>query len=405
MTQPDTILPSLLLVVALGAPVWASDPDVRVVTTRLVEGAQRGRWEQVVTAYGQLVDADAVTPYHRLLAARALHALGRAQACDALVGELLAARPDHLEALALRAQLRAEQGDLDAARPLLLAAARAGRLVLRDLTHTPEAPLAKLLDDPTFVLELMRAVSAVDLEVADLRDPFALPVASEPPREPTVDASGVEALVARVDQALAEVVARLDAADPQGALAALQAARPDLDALQRLAPERARQRLAAAERQAEQLAPLLLSLELQRGLEDGRRLLTEMRDLVLAGRYADVAATHRRLTARVEELRRRSLPAFAAAALALESRGARLADEARLLARLDALTLTVTGIVVAEDQPARAIVNGAVVEVGSRDVLDPSGQVIPGLEVVRIAPSTVVFRLEGVQVVRPLADR
>ena len=121
------------------------------------------------------------------------------------------------------------------------------------------------------------------------------------------------------------------------------------------------------------------------------------------GEFAQVAAEHARLTALANQLRERELPAFVAAAEALLTRAAPLAEEARIQARLAALELEVTGVVVPGDgQAPRAIVNGAIVEAGSRYVLDPQGAVIPGLEVVRIAPATVVFRLDGVEVVRPL---
>ena len=372
-----------------------------MATTRLFEAARAERWRDVVRAFGDLERAGVATPKHRLLAARAWHRLGQRGPCGDLVDQLLEGRPDHVEALALRALLRAEVGDLEGARGPLLAAARAGRLVLRELQGQPTSPLAPLLGDPEFVLDLMRAASGADLD-PDLRDPFAL--APQPlPQEPDGAEGVVARRVAEVDAALEEVRRRQEEGDLAGALAALSRARARLDALAALDPERARERLATAQQRSAHLRPLLLGLELQRALDQGNALLRSMERSLAEGMWAAVSADHQRLSEVAAALSGRGLPGFEVAGAALAARGERLADQARRLARLEQLDLSVSGIVVpGPGQPARAIVNGAAVEVAG-PVLDAAGEPIPGLRVARISPSVVVFDLDGVEVVRSLA--
>lgn len=376
--------------------------------TRLVDAAQAEDWEQVVEAWDALREAapEATSERLRLHAAEACYHLGRLTRCDDLLGQLLEQRADHIAALFLRARLRAQQGDLATAKTLLIASARAGQQVMRDLGAPAHRALFEALErDPAFVLDVMRAATEHEATFgAALRDPFRAP---EHAPAPYVDVDerrrlGRE-LARRLEGLQAEVQRLAEARDVPALLSALDELTRLLDELEALGLADLQPEVRRFRGFLDGSSELAVSLRLQVAIHEGNAHLRAMASHLAAGDLEAVLSRHERVRALVSWLEREGREPYRRTAEQLTARATPLAERARLLQRIAALTLEVSGVVVTADgEPSRAIVNDEVVEVGARAVYDPTGAPIPGLEVARITPSVVVFRYRGVEFVRSL---
>lgn len=376
--------------------------------TRLVDAAHAGDWEQVVEAWDALREAapEAASERLQMHAAEACYRLGRLERCDELLGGLLEQRADHIEALFLRARLRAEQGDLAMAKTLLIASARAGQQVMRDLAAPAHRALFEALErDPAFVLDVMRAATEHEATFgAALRDPFRAPdQAPAPYVDPDERGRLGRELARRLEGLQAEVQRLAETRDVPALLTALDELTRLLDELEALGLADLQPEVRRFRAFLDGSSELAVSLRLQVAIHEGNAHLRAMANHLAAGDLEAVLARHERVRALVSWLEREGHDAYRRTAEQLTARATPLAERARLLQRIESLVLEVSGIVVAPDgELSRAIVNDEVVEVGAREVYDPTGTPIPGLEVARITPSVVVFRYQGVEFVRSL---
>jgi len=155
-----------------------------------------------------------------------------------------------------------------------------------------------------------------------------------------------------------------------------------------------------------ELGELALAIRLQVFITRGNTLLQGIQAAIRDERYADASALSGEVAELVAEMEAEEREVFHRNAEALRVRAVDLSERAAELARAARFPLLVTAIVVADDVydgPA-AIVDGRVVREG--DVLvDPDTQEeIEGLEVAKIARSTVTFRLDGFEFTRELAQ-
>ncbi|MCO5170706.1 MAG: hypothetical protein M9894_30620 [Planctomycetes bacterium] len=400
---------AVLALLLAAAPTFADDSprDLELVLrTRLEEAARARAWDDVVTSFQQLRAQGLVRAEPRLLVryAEAQLARGDAAAAEAALLEVLGRRPDHVAALPLLARLRAREGRAAQAADLLLAAARAGRLVLRDLAAEPDAsPLRPLLRRPDFVLGVLTAARGEELTAGVAHDPFQPPLAARDDDErPAPDEAGPDlaALRAELDALFARLLERARSDD----LPAVERLLVDLDELlRRLAPSIAEEELRAAQARLGEAGEVLAAARLRVLLRQGNAHLRAARGAVDDGRWADALAEVDRLEAvarRLDEVERHDARH---AARELVQRARALADRARTGQAIAALRLEVTGIVLPPPgAPRTAIVNDRVHAEGDR-VADPrTGEPLDDLVVVAVSRSAVRFSYRGVEFVRPL---
>ncbi len=397
--------------VCAAAPVAAQEAGL-TARTRLVDAVRIEQWEEALSAFEVLrrEAPGAIDERLRLLAARACFQTDRLEACDALLGELLEGRGDHVEALFLRAQVRARQGDPGGARTLLLAGARAGQLVLRDMAAPRHRALfASLAEDSNFMLELMRASSHHQVSArTDLRDPFAVPDAAPPPRiEPDEGLAVGRALARRIEELLEQVARVAAGRDMEALLPAFTELRGLVEELDVLGIAELRRQVDRFRDRLRDHEDVYRSLRLQAAVLEGNQHLRAMAGDLRDARFDAVEERFAQLASLCQGMRAEGHPMFDRNGEQLFLRGKALAERARLLARIDALPLRVTGVVVpGAAAGARAIVNDRIVAPGSREVLDPdTGAALAGLEVLRVARSAVTFRYQGQEFVRPLLQR
>lgn len=408
---------SSLLLVATPAGASSSDPAELVLRTRLEDAANQGRWSDVVGAFLELRERGLGAGDLRLLVryAQAQLSLKDAAAAEAALVEVLATQPDHVVALPLLARLRAERGEMREAADLLVLAARAGRLVLRDLAgEPPRAPLRALLSDSSFVLRVMTAAQGEEVAVAPARDPFGSPLQAgdEPPLEGRGGAAveedaaiaalrrELEALFGRVlEGARARDLPAVERAfgELRGTLARLELKVGVGTALEEL--ERARGRFAEAEE-------LFAALRLEVLLHEGNALLRQARAATDAGDWNAALSVVERLDDLCERLRATGGVREGRVADAFARRALDLAERARTAQAIAGLRLEVTGIVVPPPgAPRRAIVNDRIHGEGE-PVVDPvSGDPIEDLRIVEIGRSVVRFRYRHTEFARGLQRR
>ncbi len=273
-----------------------------------------------------------------------LHVNKRADARVGVEG-VLDEEPRNVVALALLARLRAGESP-EAAKTLLLDAAREGYPVLREIREAKE--LAVLRDDPAFVLAAMRATSAFDSGREKGRNPFAAPRRSvtEPPRMPNF-------------------------------------------------------------RKPTQIKK---EKRLSDYIEQGNEKLRSMQRNLRAERLAEVSVELLDVKGLCDEMRRESEPDFAATADEIWRRAFSLEEQARKLLRIKELGIVVTGIVLAPQVPSRTIValgkdsSGRIYEEGD-ELRDRSGDRIRGLKVVKISDGSVRFDFQGTEFARELRSK
>lgn len=408
---------SSVLLVAAPARASSADPVELVLRTRLEDAANQGRWGDVVGAFLELRQRGLGAGDLRLLVryAEAQLSLSDVAAAEAALVEVLAAQPDHVVALPLLARLRAERGAVREAADLLVLAARAGRLVLRDLAaEPPQAPLRALLSDSEFVLRVMTAAQGEEVAAAPSHDPFrsALLAGDAPP--PVVVGGGdgeedaalvalrreLEALFGRVlEGARARDLPAVERAfrELRATLARLELQAGVATALEEL--ERARARFAEAEE-------LFAALRLEVLLHEGNGLLGRARAACDAGDWDAALGVTERLDHLCERLRATGGARERRVAEAFARRALEVAERARTARAIAALRLEVTGIVLPPPgEPRRAIINDRIHAEGER-VSDPaSGEPIEDLQVVEIGRSVVRFRYRHTEFARGLQQR
>jgi hypothetical protein len=399
----------------LAAVASAESEAALVARTQLLEAQRAGEHAQVLVAYAALRELGPVAPDLSLAYADACYELDRLLDAEQALEQVLEQRGDDPHALSRLAVVRGRRAGPGAVKPLLFRAARAGRLVLRDLrAGEAQRVLGCLLDDSGFVVKVMHAGYGVRLEGA-ARNPFRSPLRSidappEPPLPPDVQGE-LRVLAEAIHDAFRVLARQHRDGDVQAVARTLAEVR---ELLARYEAELGPVAFDVAEQQlqiwfdelgeAEELyQAVLLQLHVQRG----NGLLRQMHAALRDDDYDGVAALHARLEALVEVMRGQPRAVFARNAEALQLRGQTLAERAATLATIARLRLEVTGVVVPGDgSPARAIVNDRIHEVGDL-VLEggPEERVYEGVRLLSIQPAAVRFRYAGVEFVRTLAQR
>lgn len=411
MHRHASLLALLLAVAPAHGRADESPPDLELVLrTRLEEAARVQRWDDVVATFQQLRAQGLAANEPRLLVryAEAQAARGDAAAAEAALLEVLGRRPDHVGALPLLARLRARAGQTAQASDLLLAAARAGRLVLRDLTAEPEAsPLRLLLRRPDFVLGALRAARGEELTATAPHDPFVSalvrdeePTAAEAEKDDRLD---LAALRADLDALFARLLERARADD----LPAVERLMGELDALlRRLAPAVAEEELRAAQARLGEAAEVLAAARLRVLVRQGNAGLRAARAALDDGRWADALAEVEALEALARRLEGVDRADARRAAGQVVERARAIGERARTGQTIAALRLVVTGIVLPPPgEPRKAIVNDRVHAEGERIVDPRTGEAHEDLVVVAVTRSAVRFSYRGVEFVRPLQSR
>lgn len=386
-----------------------------VLRTQALEARRAGEWRAALLACAALRQRGALDPTLELLAAEAHLALGEQSAAGEALDRVLAASPEHAQALFLRARVAAHQDDPVACRAWLVRAARAGRSVLSDIAR--DRAFAWVLREPATVLQLMTAFQAYELPPPEARrDPFARPRPARPgeppPPPPSLEVQELErealALLAELDRELLleepDLQSLLRRIDRLAAVVERHAGLPGAD------PARLRERLGAWAQRHGAPGDLRQRVWLRLLIREGNRALLAMRDDLEAERFQ--GARERLLLIEDLAARLRAVPLAEGARLAetLLVRGRALEGEARARERLARLPLEVTGIVLpppAEPgvaaEPASAIVDDRVVRVGEALPLDEDDG--DSLRVVAIGAGSVRLRYRGIELTRHLKAR
>lgn len=414
--RPLTALTAALALTALALPAGARPADedeADVARTLAFEAAVTGDWAGADAACRRLAELGrGDDPRLLLLHARALEALGEDAAARGRLDALLGLEPDHAVGLYERARLAAADGEAARAKDLLLAAARAGRLVLRDL-GAADAPagMRALLDDPRFVLALMEAPRALRIEDDPARDdPFASPLrrgdAAPPPEVDPELAARLARLEAEIDALFAEVFRLAEEDAPLERLVArFSDLRRLLDRYAEHGPAAARRKLAEYRDRRTELEAVYETIRLQVLLHEGNGHLRAMHRALGDERFAAVHAGARALAETCDRLREDAEPVAARYADALALRGEQLVERARTLEHLAGLELEVTGVVLAPgDTPSTVIVDDRIYRVGD-ELVDAATDAPLGVRVVGIAERSVTLRYRDVELVRRLKSR
>lgn len=387
-----------------------------VLRTQALEARRSGEWRAALLACAALRQRGPLDLSLELLAAEAHLALAEHAAAGEALDRVLLARPDHAQALFLRARVAEHQGDREATRAWLVRAARAGRPILSDIGHDGRS-FGWVLREPPTVLAIMTAAQAYELPPPEARrDPFARPRPARPgeppPPPPSLEVQELErealALLAELDRELLleepDLQRLLGRIDRLAAVVERHAGLPGAD------PARLRERLGAWAQRHGAPGDLRQRVWLRLLIREGNRALLAMRDDLEAERFQGVRERLLLLEDLAARLRALPLTEGARLAEALLLRGRALEDEARARERLARLPLEVTGIVLpppaepgAVAEPASAIVDDRVVRVGEELPLDEEGG--DGLRVVAIGAGSVRFRWRGVELTRHLKAR
>jgi hypothetical protein len=330
--SPSRTLP-LVAIVLLAGSARAEDED------RFVEACDSGAWVEAEKAWAELPGEQPVSLV--LQHADVLVHLGRKDEARKAAESVRERDPGNVLALAQLARLSASTSP-EAAKDLLIEAARGGYYVLREVRSAKE--LRALGDEPRFVLAVMRASSDQRAFDGPKRNPFRPPF------------SGTSAAVPEPKKPIVKV----DSKEP--------------------------------------------AKRLQEYVSRANTLLRTLSRLLREEKLQEMRAPFEEAKALVEAMRRESDPDFQRDADLVDERVSRLETSAARLQRIKDLEIEVTGIVVTRDAPSRAIVSlgkaSGIYGVGDQ-LRDGSGR-SSGVEVSGIHEGFVSFKLEDLEFRREL---
>ena len=324
---------TIVAVMVLASSARAEEED------RFVEACDSGAWAEAEKAWADLPGEQPVSLV--LQHADVLVHLGRKDDARQAAESVRERDPGNVLALALLARLSAPTSP-EAAKDLLIEAAREGYYVLREVRSAKE--LRSLGDEPRFVLAIMRASSERRAFDGPKRNPFHPPfsgtsVAASEPKKPVV---------------------KVESKEP--------------------------------------------AKRLQEYVSRANTLLRTLSRLLREERLAEMRAPFEEAKALVDAMRHESDPEFQRDADLVEERVSRLETQAARLQRIKDLDIEITGIVVTKDSPSRAIValgkTSGIYGVGD-ELRDANGRA-SGLRVNGIQEGFVSFKLEELEFRREL---
>lgn len=411
----------LALFVGAAAPVMAQgekgkDTELEVVT-KLYEAFKRGEWKDAIQAW-QLIkerfDGAKKKPL-LFLAAQAHYNLKQYDLADSALRTLQDLQEDHVGGLYLRAKIKAKQKKPEQAKDFLLASARAGQFVIRDINSAEGKDIFKaLLKDSGFILRVMNASSEFQVSTSGLRNPFRSPLrkvkgdagAKLDDQPTTIKLKRLRELEKRVDELFSEIAQLAEERNVEELIGKFTDLRQIMAEYGQDGSDAVKKKMAKWQKQLAAFGEVQLSIQLQIYINEGNQHLRAMAEAIKKDEYDKALESFEKIKELKDQMYAEERDVFHRNADALFLRGKSLADRAIRLKRISEFKLIVTGIIVAppNDEQAKdsAIINDRIYREGDTIIEETSEEEIEGLFVVEISRSTVKFRFQDTPFVREL---
>jgi hypothetical protein len=341
------------------------------------------------------------------------------RALDALE-KLLQNDPENVSALFLLAQIKTSTGrpeDLEEAKEYLRSAARLGHPVLIEFQNPSYAKqFSKLLNQPQFMLRLMKAVQ--DFDIGDrvfniFRSPTEeLDEAAPDPNEeiknnePEPDRKKLEDAIDKLFVDIEDLLER----DKEDKLLQKFIQISELRSRYRALGSRVvRQKLEEWNKKEREYTDVRMMLRLTAFIDRGNTFLREMNKQLQREQFGAVVQLFQQLSALVDRMRAERNEDYVRNAEALFYKGQKIHNQAIKLSRIRQLRLSITGIIIDELTPTgadrvsgnRAIVNDRIYKEGDL-ITNNQGAAIKELVLIEILEGVVRFRYMDTSFTRQL---
>jgi hypothetical protein len=312
----------------------------------------------------------------------------------------------------------------DGAKDYLLTAAKLGLPVLREINDKKNAKtFGHLLNEPRFILDIMRAPRSVTVDFEQMKNPFVNPnslgrsgdksgkstdVLPEKVKGPN-DASRVK-LENEVDRLFNEIEDLIERQEFDGLLGKFRELNGLMNAYSKDGSKVVRDKLESWKKVSRdgQFEEVQIALELQVYVNNGNQILKVMARGLQREQYEKVFQGFLQMSTLVDKMRSENRDPFNRNADALFFKAKELNDKAGKKKRIQELKLRVTGIVLdPENQNSdrqsgnRAIINDSIYSEGQK-IRDSSDEAIPDLTVLAIFQGSVRFKYQDTTFDRPL---
>lgn len=412
---------------AAGAPGGPREADANsseyVLKTQFVEAVKAKKWKDAVETFGKLREKHPTVLTDKRL--QFMHAQSlyeskeldpeRKGATTALEG-ILEQQDNHIEALYLLAKIRAASnaaGDKDKAKDHLIASARAGQFVLRDISA--DKAFEFLLKEPGFILRVLNASNEYQVAPGGQHNFFVSPLipkdddpnAVTGPIVPgvTPDDQKMKDLEERIEGLFREIKKLSEERQVEELITKFTELRAVMNEYGSSGTTEVRKKLDKWNQQMSEHGEVVLSIKLQVYITEGNQHLKAMADAIRDDQFDVALDRFNQINDLCETMRGEEREVFKRNAEALFLRGKALADRARRLKRISEFTLKIEGVIVAPPdgkETDSAIINDRIYKEGDTIYDKDSEDEIPGLKVVEIVRSTVRFRYEDTEFVREL---
>jgi hypothetical protein len=413
-----------------GAPARETDANSSeyVLKTQFVESVKAKKWKDAVETFGKLRQAHPTVLTDKRLQFMHAQALyeskagspeidpDRKGATTALEG-ILKQQDNHIEALYLLAKIRAASnapGDKDKAKDHLIASARAGQFVLRDISA--DKTFEFLLKEPGFILRVLNASNEYQVAAGGQHNFFVSPLipkeagGDDEPTGPIIpgatgDELKMKDLEERIEGLFREIVKLAEERQVEELITKFTELRQVMNEFGSSGTAEVRKKLDKWNQRLSDLGEVQLSIKLQVYITEGNQHLKAMADAIRDDLFDVALDRFNQINDLCEQMRSEEREVFKRNAEALFLRGKALADRARRLKRISEFTLKIEGVIVAPPdgkEADSAIINDRIYHEGDTIYDKDSEEEIPGLRVVEIVRSTVRFRYEDTEFVREL---
>lgn len=402
------------------SPAGDTEPETQQeLETKFYEAMQQKRWTDAIKEYGKLT-ADFVdyaeSDRLRLMCAQAHFELNQLKDAKSHVDQILA-DGSHIQARYLEARIYAKEKDLPKAKGSLITAAVNGMNIITELQTDPgKKDFAAFATDPAFIIEILRINQRPEMKVTGIEsrdNPFDSPLQPQTGEgldttdinpndiDPQVDARRA-ALEERIEGLFREILQMAEARRVEELITKFGELRQVMAEYGQEGTEEVRKKLEKYNQRLQELGEVRLSIKLQLYINEGNHHLRAMADGISAEDYDSALDHFTEIEEIVEQMRNEERPVFHRNADALEIRATSLATRARRLKRISEFELSITGIVVAEDEYNSAIIDNRIYREGDTIVEPTTDEPIDGLRINKIQRSTVEFRFEDTIFVREL---